>query len=199
MSEVSRACAQSFFSVSLCYLCPHLVLKLWGIYSLKNPPLSLQLWFSSEAQAHESESLFNFRGGSDSKVSACNQKTRVWSLGQKDHLKKGMATHSNILAWEILWIEKPGGLQVTKRQTQLSDYPTPTYPVGISPWTPQNKTTGWTSLASQKIVSLSVIQKQMDGIKYVLEVELIGWSNRCDIIELPYLLSCQSPKLFLFP
>ena len=26
-------------------------------------------------------------------------------------LKKEMATHSNILAWEIPWTEKPGGLQ----------------------------------------------------------------------------------------
>ena len=26
-------------------------------------------------------------------------------------LKKGMATHSNILAWRIPWTEEPGGLQ----------------------------------------------------------------------------------------
>ena len=26
-------------------------------------------------------------------------------------LEKGMATHSSILAWIILWTEKPGGLQ----------------------------------------------------------------------------------------
>ena len=39
------------------------------------------------------------------------QETRVHSLGQEDHLEKGMATHSNILAWEIPWTEKPGGLQ----------------------------------------------------------------------------------------
>ena len=29
------------------------------------------------------------------------QKTQVQSLGQKDALEKGMATHSSILAWEI--------------------------------------------------------------------------------------------------
>ena len=28
-----------------------------------------------------------------------------------DPLEKGMATHSSILAWEIPWTEKPGGLQ----------------------------------------------------------------------------------------
>ena len=32
-------------------------------------------------------------------------------LGQEDPLEKGMATHSNIFAWEISWTEEPGGLQ----------------------------------------------------------------------------------------
>ena len=31
--------------------------------------------------------------------------------GQEDSLEKEMATHSNILAWEIPWIEEPDGLQ----------------------------------------------------------------------------------------
>jgi len=35
----------------------------------------------------------------------------VQSLGQEDPLKKEMATHSGILAWEILRTEEPGGLQ----------------------------------------------------------------------------------------
>ena len=38
------------------------------------------------------------------------QKTRVPSLGQEDPWEKGMATHSNILAWRIPWIEEPEGL-----------------------------------------------------------------------------------------
>ena len=37
--------------------------------------------------------------------------TRVPSLGWEDPLEKGMATHSNILAWEIPWSEEPAGLQ----------------------------------------------------------------------------------------
>ena len=37
--------------------------------------------------------------------------TQVQSLGWEDCLKKGMATHSSILAWEIPWTEEPGGLQ----------------------------------------------------------------------------------------
>ena len=38
------------------------------------------------------------------------QKTWVQALGQKDLLEKGMATHSNILAWRIAWTKEPGGL-----------------------------------------------------------------------------------------
>ena len=39
------------------------------------------------------------------------QETQVQSLGWEDPLEKGMATHSSILAWRILWAEEPGGLQ----------------------------------------------------------------------------------------
>ena len=34
----------------------------------------------------------------------------VRSLDQEDPLEKGMATHSNILAWRIPWTEEPSGL-----------------------------------------------------------------------------------------
>ena len=36
---------------------------------------------------------------------------QVQSLGQKDPLEEGMATHSRILSWRISWTEEPGGLQ----------------------------------------------------------------------------------------
>ena len=38
------------------------------------------------------------------------QETQVQSLGWKDLLEEGMATHSNILVWRIPWAEEPGGL-----------------------------------------------------------------------------------------
>ena len=38
------------------------------------------------------------------------EKMQALSLGQEDPLEEGMATHSNIPAWEIPWTEKPGGL-----------------------------------------------------------------------------------------
>ena len=52
------------------------------------------------------------------------QETRVQSLGWEDVLKKEMAAHSSILAWEIPWTEEPGRLQFRrfqKSRTQLSD------------------------------------------------------------------------------
>ena len=45
------------------------------------------------------------------------QDTWVWSLGQKDLLKKGMATHSSILALRIPETDQG----VTKSWTLLSD------------------------------------------------------------------------------
>ena len=39
------------------------------------------------------------------------QETCIRSLNWEDPLEKEMATHSTILAWEILWTEEPGGLQ----------------------------------------------------------------------------------------
>ena len=39
------------------------------------------------------------------------QETRVQSLGWEDPLEEGMATHSSIPGWRILWTEEPGGLQ----------------------------------------------------------------------------------------
>ena len=40
----------------------------------------------------------------------------IQSLGWEDPLEKEMATHSNILAWEIPWTEEPGGLQFMELQ-----------------------------------------------------------------------------------
>ena len=39
------------------------------------------------------------------------QEMWVQSLGREDPLEMEMATHSSILAWEILWTEEPGGLR----------------------------------------------------------------------------------------
>ena len=44
------------------------------------------------------------------------QETHVRSPGCEDPLEKGMAAHSNILAWRIPWTEEPGGLQSMESQ-----------------------------------------------------------------------------------
>ena len=51
--------------------------------------------------------MLGFPVGLVGKESAYN----TGDLGQEDPLKKEMATHSSILAWEIPWMEEPGGLQ----------------------------------------------------------------------------------------
>ena len=55
--------------------------------------------------------IAGFLGGSVVKDPPAKQETWVWSLSQQDPLKKEMATHFSILAWEIPGTEKPGGLQ----------------------------------------------------------------------------------------
>jgi len=46
-----------------------------------------------------------------SRIHLSMQEMHIWPLGQEDPLEKEMATYSSILAWEILWTEKPGWLQ----------------------------------------------------------------------------------------
>ena len=61
-----------------------------------------------------------FPGGLDGKESACNARERVRSLSREDPLKKGMATHSSIVAWRIPWTEEPGRLQYTWSQSDTT-------------------------------------------------------------------------------
>ena len=75
-----------------------------------------ELQYFSNKQICTPVLLMGFPGGSDSKGSACNAETQVRSLGEEDPLKKGMATHSNILAWRIPWTEGPDGLQSMESQ-----------------------------------------------------------------------------------
>ena len=56
---------------------------------------------------------------SDVKNLPAMQETQVRSLGREDPFEKGMATHSNILAWRTPWTGEPGRLQfmVTARHS----------------------------------------------------------------------------------
>ena len=60
-----------------------------------------------------------FAGGSVVKKLPAKQETRetwVQSLGQEDPLEKEMATHPNILEWEVPWTEEAGRLQSKELQ-----------------------------------------------------------------------------------
>ena len=51
------------------------------------------------------------------------QETWIWSLGWKDTLKEGMATHSNSLLWRIPRTEEPGGLQpMGRKQSDTTEH-----------------------------------------------------------------------------
>ena len=51
------------------------------------------------------------------------QEILILFLGQEEPLEKGMATHSNILVWEIPWTLEPGRVHgVTKSQTVLGTH-----------------------------------------------------------------------------
>ena len=58
-------------------------------------------------------SAMGFPGGSEGKASVCNAEDLGLIPGSGRSPGEGMATHSSILAWRILWTEKPGGLQST--------------------------------------------------------------------------------------
>ena len=55
------------------------------------------------------------------------QETWVRSLGWKDPLEKGMATHSNILTWRIPWTEEPGRLQSMKESDMIEGLTLPLF------------------------------------------------------------------------
>ena len=53
--------------------------------------------------------------------------TQLQTLGLEDPLEKEMATHSNTLAWRILWTEEPGKLQSVGLQRVGHDLVTSPY------------------------------------------------------------------------
>ena len=57
------------------------------------------------------ETLVQFPGGSVVKDLPAMQETWVQSLGQKDPLEEGMASHSSSLVKRSAWTEEPGGVQ----------------------------------------------------------------------------------------
>ena len=67
-----------------------------------------------------------FPGGSGVRYVPAMWVTRVWSLGPKDPLEKGMVTHSSILGWRIQWTEKPWGQKESDMTERLTVSPSGT-------------------------------------------------------------------------
>ena len=86
----------------------------------------LELAWEPPLLPHWQFEISHYPGGDSGKEPTCQCKrheTQVRSLGWEDPLEKGMTTHCGILAWRILWTEKPGRLQfmvVAKSQTWLN-------------------------------------------------------------------------------
>ena len=53
-----------------------------------------------------------------------NVEVQVCFLGQEDPLEEGMATHSNILTWEIPWTEESNGLysQWSRKRVAMTEW-----------------------------------------------------------------------------
>ena len=69
------------------------------------------MYISNDLSIHQ-----GFPGGSLVKNPLAKQETQVHSVGWENPLKKEMSTHCSILAWEIPWMQKSGGLQSTGSQ-----------------------------------------------------------------------------------
>ena len=85
-----------------------------------------QCWFN----------IWGFPHVSDSKESLWMQEAWVRALDRKDALEKGMAAHSGILVWRILWTEEPGGLQSMVSHRVGHDWVTNTFTLFSKKWIP---------------------------------------------------------------
>ena len=92
-----------FRAVPSCFSCVQLFATLWTVAC--QTPLSMLALLLLTLKVLDSPSLV----AQMAKNLPVMQETRVQPLGQEDPLKKGMATHSSILAWRIPWTEEPGG------------------------------------------------------------------------------------------
>ena len=73
---------------------------------------------------------FGFPGGSMIRICLPMQEMQGLSLDWVEPLQKEMATHSGILAWEILWTETPGRLQ--SMRSERDEYASVTHSFTLS-------------------------------------------------------------------
>ena len=94
-----------------------------------------------------------------SKASACNAGGMGSISGLEDPLEEERRTHSSILAWEIPWTEKPGGLQSMESQTVGHD------------WAHVHNNYRWATREAPRLVIL--ILKILDFFSYFLLVSFL--------------------------
>ena len=85
--------------------------SLLGLHMLCFAPLKATIWAYPVAQQVKNQPALQE-----------SQEMQVWSLGGKNPLEEGMASHSSILAWRIPWTEESGGLQSTGLQRVGHDW-----------------------------------------------------------------------------
>ena len=119
-----------------------------------------------------------FPGGLDSKETVCNAGDPGSIPGSEDHLEKGTATYSNILAWRSPWTEEPGRLQSIGLQRVWHDWAANTltfHPLihdkkGISPlWYFRNRPTYVCTIDFQQKCKGSSIEKRWSFQQMMLE------------------------------
>ena len=119
------------------------------------------------------------------------QETQVWSLNWEDPLEEGMATHSSILAWRILWTEEHGRLQSMGLQRVRHDLVfKPVREAGTaSPgslqskrgWAPQKpgdqNSDGHKSSSTHGCTVQTGAEKDAEGAQEGLSEQANGWSS----------------------
>ena len=96
------------YASSLLFFLFNYLLDALGLYQLRHQESTHT---HTRTHTHTHTRTHTQIGGSGGQESACNAGDPGSIPGLvKDPLEKGMATHSNILAWRILWTEAPGGL-----------------------------------------------------------------------------------------
>ena len=114
--------------------------------------------------------IMGFPGGSDSPPAM--REPQVSSLGGKEPLQKGMATHSSILAWRMPWTEESDGLQ----------------PKGYK----ESSTTEWLtfSLSGPLLYSLLAHTSPLSRASHALFPQLSGVICQTQVYRIPLFTSC---------
>ena len=106
------------------------------------------------------------------------QETWVRFLGGEDPLEKEMAPHSSILAWEIPWTDKPGGLQSMALQRVRHNWvPKPPPPRTSNPAHSALWAGGWNDRLALNIKALGKINFPTEMVHTTIAIELTFWGS----------------------